>query len=67
MIETTSITNNLECKPKRNRESLSGGRAAMRLLRPAPVFAVTSGKGGVGKTNVTANLAANFYESEGLA
>lgn len=28
-----------------------------RANRPAPVFAVTSGKGGVGKTNVVANLA----------
>jgi flagellar biosynthesis protein FlhG len=33
-------------------------RAARKnLLQPAPVFAVTSGKGGVGKTNVVANLA----------
>ena len=32
------------------------GARAKRLL-PAPVFAVTSGKGGVGKTNVVANLA----------
>lgn len=38
------------------------GAARPRLTRskrlpPAPVFAVTSGKGGVGKTNVVANLA----------
>lgn len=32
-------------------------RAAGRPQTPAPVFAVTSGKGGVGKTNVVANLA----------
>jgi len=31
--------------------------ARSRRLSPAPVFAVTSGKGGVGKTNVVANLA----------
>lgn len=29
-----------------------------KRLPPAPVFAITSGKGGVGKTNVVANLAA---------
>jgi flagellar biosynthesis protein FlhG len=32
--------------------------AASKRARPAPVFAITSGKGGVGKTNVVANLAA---------
>ena len=31
--------------------------ARVKRLSPAPVFAVTSGKGGVGKTNVVANLA----------
>jgi len=31
--------------------------ARSKRLSPAPVFAVTSGKGGVGKTNVVANLA----------
>ena len=31
-------------------------------LSPAPVFAVTSGKGGVGKTNVVANLAAALIQ-----
>jgi flagellar biosynthesis protein FlhG len=32
--------------------------ARIKRLPPAPVFAITSGKGGVGKTNVVANLAA---------
>jgi len=32
--------------------------AASKRVRPASVFAITSGKGGVGKTNVVANLAA---------
>lgn len=32
--------------------------AASKRVTPAPVFAITSGKGGVGKTNVVANLAA---------
>jgi flagellar biosynthesis protein FlhG len=32
-------------------------RAGVKPRRAAPVFAVTSGKGGVGKTNVVANLA----------
>jgi len=32
-------------------------RAGHGPLAPAPVFAITSGKGGVGKTNVVANLA----------
>jgi flagellar biosynthesis protein FlhG len=32
-------------------------RASSKPRRAAPVFAVTSGKGGVGKTNVVANLA----------
>ena len=32
-------------------------RAGVKTRRAAPVFAVTSGKGGVGKTNVVANLA----------
>ncbi len=33
-------------------------RSRLKRLSPAPVFAITSGKGGVGKTNVVANLAA---------
>lgn len=35
----------------------AAGSPLGRAQRPAPVFAVTSGKGGVGKTNVVANLA----------
>lgn len=33
-------------------------KAKSKHMTPAPVFAITSGKGGVGKTNVVANLAA---------
>jgi flagellar biosynthesis protein FlhG len=36
---------------------VSPARRAAKRQRSAPVFAVTSGKGGVGKTNVVANLA----------
>lgn len=32
--------------------------AASKPMTPAPVFTITSGKGGVGKTNIVANLAA---------
>jgi len=38
----------------------SRARRTSGSLRMAPVFAVTSGKGGVGKTNVAANLAATL-------
>lgn len=38
-------------------ETAAGGGAAGSRSVAAPVFAVTSGKGGVGKTNVVANLA----------
>jgi len=31
---------------------------ALKHMTPAPVFTITSGKGGVGKTNIVANLAA---------
>jgi flagellar biosynthesis protein FlhG len=42
-----------------------GTRAARaKRLSPAPVFAVTSGKGGVGKTNVVANLATALARSK---
>ncbi len=37
-------------------------RAPIKRLPPAPVFAITSGKGGVGKTNVVANLAAALVQ-----
>lgn len=39
-------------------------RTRARRLLPAPVFAVTSGKGGVGKTNVVANLATALARSK---
>lgn len=35
-----------------------------KRLRAAPVFAITSGKGGVGKTNVVANLAAALVQKK---
>src|SRR5436190_10926692 len=38
--------------------------AAPRRLGRAPVFAVTSGKAGVGKTNVVANLAAALRQRQ---
>lgn len=56
MIETTSTLGHFELTPEPNRKPVPP-RAA-RVLSPAPVFAITSGKGGVGKTNITANLAA---------
>ena len=58
MIETTSTFGDLELTPEPNRKPIPAAPAAARVLGPAPVFAITSGKGGVGKTNVTANLAA---------
>jgi len=44
--------------------SAPGRRVARVKLSPAPVFAVTSGKGGVGKTNVVANLATALARSK---
>ncbi|MDP2603699.1 MAG: P-loop NTPase [Deltaproteobacteria bacterium] len=58
MIETTATFDNLEWMPEPNRKPFPAAPAAAKVLGPAPVFAITSGKGGVGKTNVTANLAA---------
>jgi flagellar biosynthesis protein FlhG len=60
MTETT-VSGNSALKPGFGEElfRLPPGRAAKaRRLTPAPAFAITSGKGGVGKTNVAANLAA---------
>jgi flagellar biosynthesis protein FlhG len=54
MIETTVAFDNLEL----TRQPYSEVIPAAKSRRPVPVFAITSGKGGVGKTNVTANLAA---------
>jgi flagellar biosynthesis protein FlhG len=49
MLESQSTSDAVSSRRQR-------GGVAERAL-PAPVFAVTSGKGGVGKTNVVANLA----------
>jgi flagellar biosynthesis protein FlhG len=48
-----------EIQPQKNSIALAHKpvRGAAKARRAAPVFAVTSGKGGVGKTNVVANLA----------
>jgi flagellar biosynthesis protein FlhG len=47
-------------KPSLAQELVPPGKRSppFRGVTPAPVFAITSGKGGVGKTNVVANLAA---------
>ena len=60
MIEASSIGNQ-PLRPTFTRELVAPSRKKMarsKRLVPARVFAVTSGKGGVGKTNVVANLAA---------
>ena len=49
MLESQSMSDTVSLRRQRS-------DVAERAL-PAPVFAVTSGKGGVGKTNVVANLA----------
>jgi len=51
MIESVAIDKPAPYNALRSRS------ARAKRLTPAPVFAVTSGKGGVGKTNVVANLA----------
>lgn len=58
MIESPAIDEPAPHAPPRPR----GARA--KRLWPAPVFAVTSGKGGVGKTNVVANLATALARSK---
>ena len=60
MIEASSIGNQ-PLRPAFARELVPSSQkrvARSKHLVPARVFAVTSGKGGVGKTNVVANLAA---------
>jgi len=58
MIDTETINS----AARRRLNSPHSGRSRTRgrsgLSRMAPVFAITSGKGGVGKTNVAANVAA---------
>ncbi len=61
MIEFASTENQVLRPPAKVRDTqLHRPRLQVRMKRfsPAPVFAITSGKGGVGKTNVVANLAA---------
>ncbi len=60
MIEFTSAENQISRPTAVQDFRLHRPRpgARIRRLPPAPVFAITSGKGGVGKTNVVANLAA---------
>jgi flagellar biosynthesis protein FlhG len=59
MIESYSVENEwIEPVPGRRETPAAGRRSGIApAVSPAPVFAVTSGKGGVGKTNVVANLA----------
>ena len=60
MIEFTSAENQMSRPPAFQNFRFHRPRPGARIKRlpPAPVFAITSGKGGVGKTNVVANLAA---------
>jgi flagellar biosynthesis protein FlhG len=59
MIECEPIDRNRGAPmPAQDRALAGRNRGVDRACRtPAPVFAITSGKGGVGKTNVVANLA----------
>jgi flagellar biosynthesis protein FlhG len=59
MIEKVSL-NSKSTKPSVVQELVPKGKRSISSegVTPAPVFAITSGKGGVGKTNVVANLAA---------
>ena len=42
--------------------SVNGESAIKKKIKPAKVFTITSGKGGVGKTNITVNLAVALVE-----
>jgi flagellar biosynthesis protein FlhG len=56
MIESTARNNFRPAQPAPV-VPVAPRRRNGRAPTPAPVFAITSGKGGVGKTNVVANLA----------
>jgi len=58
MIESVAIDKPAPYNALRSRS------ARAKRLSPAPAFAVTSGKGGVGKTNVVANLATALARSK---
>lgn len=59
MVESHSRDESLQpAVPQPFRSFSSSCDAETQRLGAAPVFAITSGKGGVGKTNVVANLAA---------
>ena len=59
MIEKTSLDNHSMTPTFAQELGLPRKHPAKsKHMTPAPVFAITSGKGGVGKTNVVANLAA---------
>lgn len=48
--------------PTNSKGTQAEGLARMTALKPVKVIAVTGGKGGVGKTNITANLALSLVE-----
>src|SRR5262249_61299955 len=59
MVESHSRDESLQpAVPQPFRSFSSSCDAETQRLGAAPAFAITSGKGGVGKTNVVANLAA---------
>jgi flagellar biosynthesis protein FlhG len=58
-VESNNIVHrDLERSARSAAAARPGFRRPRRSLEIAPVFAIASGKGGVGKTNITANLAA---------